>query len=224
MAKIWRKAIERGVKSLADWWKKYLKVCPPLISDWVQKETLWLQKNIKRGSIVLDVGCGWGRDLKAIAKIIKRGIGIDNDPKIIKEAKKNLAKFKNIEVFLEDAKKMHFDNNIFDYVFCLGNTFGNFGKDKYKILREIKRVAKKNGKIIISVYSEKALPERIEGYIKVGLEIKKITKEGTVYTKDGIILEQFSKRKIRKIFSKVGLNAKIIELNPISYICEAIKR
>jgi ubiquinone/menaquinone biosynthesis C-methylase UbiE len=101
MAKIWRKAIEkRGVKSLADWWKKYLKVCPPLINDWVQKETLWLQKNIKRGSIVLDVGCGWGRDLKVIAKIIKKGIGIDNDPKIIKEAKKNLTKFKNIEVFL----------------------------------------------------------------------------------------------------------------------------
>jgi 2-polyprenyl-6-hydroxyphenyl methylase/3-demethylubiquinone-9 3-methyltransferase len=225
MAKIWRKAIEkRGVKSIADWWKKYLKICPPLISDWVQKETLWLQKNIKRGSIVLDVGCGWGRDLKAIAKIVKKGIGIDNDPKIIKEAKKNLAKFKNIEVFLEDAKKMHFDNNIFDYVFCLGNTFGNFGKDKYKILREMKRVAKNNGKIILSVYSEKALPERIKGYKKVGWQIKKITKDGTVYTKDGIISEQFSKRKIKEIFKKVGLNVKIIELNPISYICEATKR
>jgi 2-polyprenyl-6-hydroxyphenyl methylase/3-demethylubiquinone-9 3-methyltransferase len=224
MAKIWRKAIERGVKSLADWWKKYLKVCPPLISDWVQKETLWLQKNIKRGSIVLDMGCGWGRDLKAIAKIVKKGIGIDNDSEIIKEAKGNLSKFKNIELFVENAKKTHFNDNTFDYVLCLGNTFGNFGKDKYKILREMKRVAKKNGKIIISVYSEKALPVRMEGYRKVVLQIKKIIKEGTVYTKEGFILEQFSKRKIRKIFSKVGLNAKIIELNPISYICEATKR
>jgi ubiquinone/menaquinone biosynthesis C-methylase UbiE len=90
---------------------------------------------------------------------------------------------------------MHFNDNTFDYVICLGNTFGNFGKDKYKILKEMKRVAKKNGKIIISVYSEKALPERIEGYKKV-VKIKKITKEGTVYTKDGLISEQFSKRKI----------------------------
>jgi ubiquinone/menaquinone biosynthesis C-methylase UbiE len=216
--------MKKRVKSLADWWKKYLKICPPLISDWVQKETLWLQKNIKRGSIVLDVGYGWGRDLKVIAKIIKKGIGIENDPKIIKEAKKNLTKFKNIEVFLEDAKKMHFEDNIFDYVLCLGNTFGNFGKNKYKILREMKRVAKNNGKIILSVYSEKALPERIKGYKKVGVKIKKITKEGTVYTKEGFILEQFSKRKIKEIFKKAGLNAKITELNQISYICKATKR
>jgi len=206
-------------KTIAEWWKKFVTVCPPLISDWIEKETLWLQQNIKRGSVVLDVGCGWGRNLKVIAKIVKKGVGIDNDPEIIKIAKRKLAKFKNIEVFLEDAEEMHFKDDTFDYVFCLGNTFGNFGRDKYKILKEIKRVAKKNGKIVISVYSENAFDERIKGYKRVGWKIKKITKEGTVYTKDGIISEQFSKRKIKEIFLKTGLNAKIIELNPISYIC-----
>ena len=189
-------------RTLAEWWKRYLKICPPLIRDWVQKETQWLLQNIKRNSVVLDVGCGWGKDLKAIAKIVKKGVGIDRDSEIIKEAKRNLAKFKNVEVFLEDALKMHFEDNTFDYVFCLGNTFGNFGRNKYKILREMKRVAKNNGKIIISVYSEKALPVRMEGYVKVGWQIKKITKDGTVYTKDGIVSEQSSKRKLKEFLKK----------------------
>jgi len=227
MAKIWRKTIEKTNikgKSIAFWWRKFLTLSLPLISDWIKRETHWLRENIKKGSIVLDVGCGWGKDLKAIAKIIQKGIGIDNDPKIIKIAKRKLTKFKNIEFFAEDTKKMNFRNNTFDYVFCLGNTFGNFGRDKYKILKEMKRVTKNNGKIILSVYSENALSERIKGYKRAGWKRKKVTKEGTVYTKDGIVSEQFSKRKIKKIFSKVGLNAKVVELNPISYICEATKR
>jgi len=175
--------------------------------------------------VVLSVGCGWGKNLKAIAKIIKKGIGIDFDSEIIKEAKRNLKKFSNIELFVENAKETHFKDNTFDYVICLGNTFGNFGRDKYKILREMKRVTKKGGKIIVSIYSEKALPVRVEGYKKVGwVIIKKSTKERTIYTKDGLTSEQFSKRKIKKIFQKVGLNVKIVELNPISYICEATKR
>ncbi len=212
------------VKAYTKWWRKYLKVCPPLISDWVKKETIYLSKNIKKGSIILDVGCGWGDDIKSIASIVRKAVGIDNDPGAIRDAKKNLSKLRNVGIFLEDAKKMHFDNNIFDYVICLGNTFGNFGRGRYKILKEMERVAKRDGKILISVYSEKALPKRIEGYVKTSWQIKKITHDGTVYTIDGLISEQFSKGKLREIFKKVGLKAKIIELNPVSYICEVKKK
>ncbi len=102
------------VKAYTKWWRKYLKVCPPLISDWVKKETIYLSKNIKKGSIILDVGCGWGDDIKSIASIVRKAVGIDNDPGAIRDAKKNLSKLRNVGIFLEDAKKMHFDNNIFE--------------------------------------------------------------------------------------------------------------
>lgn len=122
---------------------------------------------------------------------------------------------------MEDARDMHFKNNTFDYVICMSNTFGNFGKDKLKILKEMKRVAKPRGKIIISIYSEKALPTRIENYKKTEVKIKRIGKDGTVLTVEGLISEQFSKEKLKNISQKAGLNIKITELNSISYICEA---
>jgi len=216
--------VNKKIKTVAEWWKQFLQACPFLISDWVKRETYWLKNNVKKNSAVLDIGCGWGDDLKTIAKIIKSSIGIDNDLKVLKEAKNNLSRFKNIKLFLKDAKKLDFKDNTFDYVICLGNTFGNLGRDKYKALKEMKRVVKNKGKIVISVYSEKALPARIEGYKKMIWPIKRITKEGTVYVKGGIISEQFSRKKIKKIFNLAKLKVNIQELNPISYICIATKR
>jgi len=209
-----------------NWWKIYIKKSLPIIKDWLKKENLYLQKNIERNRSVLDVGCGSGRHLKLLANITKEISGIDWDKEAVKEAKKNLSKFRNIKIFLEDAQEMHFKNNTFDYIICMGNTFGDFGTDKLKILKEMKRVIKIGGKIIISVYSEKALKTRLKQYEKIGIKIQKIENDGTVYTvyTPDWFLEQFSKEKLKDIFKRAGLVVKITELNPISYICEAVKK
>jgi len=206
-----------------NWWKIYVKKALPIIKDWLKKENLYLRKNIERNKSILDVGCGFGRHLKLLSDITKEISGIDWDKEAVKDAKKNLSKFKNVKIFLEDAQKMHFKKNSFDYVICIGNTFGDFGKDKLKILKEIKRVVKRGGKIIISVYSEKALKTRLKQYKKIGIKIRKIENDGMVYTLDWFS-EQFSKEKLKDIFKKAGLAVKITELNPISYICEAVKK
>jgi ubiquinone/menaquinone biosynthesis C-methylase UbiE len=211
------------IKSIAEWWEKFLKISSPLVSDWKEKEIDFMRKNA--GGSVLDVGCGWGDDLESLAQNINEGVGIDNNRKVIKEAKKKLNYLKNIKLLIGNAENLSFKNNSFDFVICLGNTFGNLGQDKQKALREMKRVLKKDGKVIISVYSDKAFPERIRIYKKLDkLPILKIDNEKTVYVKGGIKSEQFSKEKLRKNFSQVGLKVKIKELNLISYICIATKK
>ncbi len=206
------------------WWKQAIENSSPRYREWIKKEEIWLRENIKKNSLVLDVGCGFGKDIKLLINIAKNISGIDYDREAIKEARKNLSQFRNVKIFLENAENMHFENNTFDYVICMGNTFGNFGKNKLKILKEMKRVAKRKGKIIIGVYSEKALPTRIDVYKKTKVKIKKMSKDGTVTTTEGLISEQFSKEKLKNIFKKAGLNVRIINLNSISYICEAVKK
>ena len=210
--------------SFHKWWKQAIKNPPRAYRNWIKKEEDWLLKNIKKNSLILDVGCGFGKDIKLLVNIAENITGIDYDQEAVKEAQKNLSRFRNVNVFLENARKIHFKNNTFDYVICMGNTFGNLNKDKLKILKEMKRVAKKEGRIIVCLYSEKALPTRMEVYKKTEVRIKNINRDGTVITTEGLISEQFSKEKLKNIFKKVDLDVKISELNSISYICEAVKR
>jgi 2-polyprenyl-6-hydroxyphenyl methylase/3-demethylubiquinone-9 3-methyltransferase len=205
------------------YWQKVLKNSPPLFKDWFERENLYLRKIITKNSVVLDVGCGSGKNIKEIANIAQRVVGIDNDELFFKENEKTLLEFKNVEVFLEDAQKMHFKTNTFDYTICMGATFGNFGLNKAKILKEMKRVTKKDGKIIVSVYSEKALPVRLKVYKKIGFLINKFSKDGTVIGEEGVISEQFSKEKLKNIFNEIDLDVKITKLGSIAYLCEASK-
>ncbi len=205
-----------------DYWKKFVRTTSKPVADWLKKENEFLKNNIQKNSFILDVGIGYGRNISTIVRLGKKIIGVDKSKLMLSEIKKFSKKYPNTEFFCEDAKKLHFQNNYFDYVICLGNTFGDFANHKLAILKEMKRVCKKHGKIFISVYSENALKYRIKEYKKIGINFSKIH-NGEIYTNDGLKLEQFNKEAIKKIFDATGLKVEIIKLNQISYMCVATK-
>ena len=96
---------------------------------------------------------------------------------------------------------------------------------KEKALNEMKRVVKKSGGIIISVFSEDALPERLKLYKKLKTPIKEIKKDGTVIFGFGgdNISEQFSKKQLKEMFRKAGLKLEEIKKVGIGYLCKLSK-
>jgi len=198
-----------------------LKISSPQLRDWYKKEVEYLKK-LNKNSKILDVGCGFGRHMEILAPFSNEVVGVDNNKDMIAKAKIDLKGVKNIKLLLQDATKLDLENNSFDYVICMSNTFGNFPELKLKVLSEMKRVCKKEGKIIISVYSDNAEKIRKKDYEKLGLTITKI-EDGVIYIKEGIITEEFSKKKLKDLFDEVGLKSKIIALNDISYLCELEK-
>jgi ubiquinone/menaquinone biosynthesis C-methylase UbiE len=213
----------KSKETILNFWNRVIQIYSPEIGEWIKQENLYLKKRIKKGSVVLDVGFGDGKTILEIKDTAETIIGIDKDGERFEKYKKELSKFNNIEVFLEKAQDMHFKDDTFDYVICMGNTFGNFGKIQKKALSEMKRVVKVGGIIFISVYSENALSARLDVYKKAGLSAKVISEDGTMLLGEHVFSEQFTKQKLRKVFDKAELKADIIELTHISYICELSK-
>ncbi len=97
---------------------------------------------------ILEIGVGTGKNLKYYNQNAKV-VGIDLSPKMLAKAKDKLKILRNKNIKLEeaDAQKLKFKDNSFDYVVC---TFVLCSvPDPVKALKEMKRVVKKKGKILM---------------------------------------------------------------------------
>jgi len=135
-----------------------LKVKFPLLQQFTQDYPLEViaryirarkvEKEISRNTTLLDIGCGFScYFLRRIKSKIKNGYGFDSN---IKDKK-----FSNLEIKNFTFKdSLPYESNFFDTVTMMA-TFEHFD-NIYKLLAEIKRVLKTNGKIIMTVPSEKS--------------------------------------------------------------------
>ncbi len=169
--------------------------------------SLWLKSiqaeilnkiSIPDKSSVLDVGCGSGNALKILyANNVKKLYGIDLSGLMIKKAKKKLSY--NAVLKTAGVENIPFKDNFFDYVFSF-ESFHHFS-DPDIAIKEMRRVLKKNGKLIIAdidFYFFSKLFEKLEpGCVKI-------------YNKNDF-KDLFSKNKLKlisqdKVGSFVNLN------------------
>lgn len=213
-----------NTKTNINYWENLLKNLPESYKKWFKEEKKYLQKTITSNAKVLEVGCGNGRSIFDVLSKTKNIVGIDHNDKAVADATDNFYGYSSVKIFKADATQLPFNNEEFDFVICM-TTFANFADKKFKILEEMKRVLKKSGKIIISVFSENALDERMKVYKKLGAKIKEI-KDGTVIFDnifDDNISEQFTKEQLKDIFSRVNLKIEDITKVNIAYLCTLTK-
>ncbi len=203
------------------WLYKFVdeKKMPTLIRSYLTKEEEFLIKTTPPHSSVIDFGCGFGRHLRLLSAQVRLGAGIDKDRISIAQSKEYLTRERrNIVTFVEEVTQTKFPSQTFDFAICMMNTFGNLYEKKIVALKEMKRVIKPNGKIIISVHAARAISAKIEWYTNTGFTGIQVEKN-LIYTAQGFISEHFSKKQLQKLFIKAGLSGSISHLTPISYIC-----
>lgn len=96
-----------------------------------------------RDKKVLEVGCGYGGDGKLIAEVAKQVVCTD----IYQDPRWNSMKEANLSFAIADAKKLSYPANFFDVT--LAKDLLHHIDDPHQVLRQLGRVTKKGGEIII---------------------------------------------------------------------------
>lgn len=153
--------------------------------------------NFARKRLVLDVGCGGGKNLERILKQSKQinAVGVDISPASVQVTKKKnsrAVKDGRLQVVHGQAESLPFASNLFDLVTAFETVYF---WDVEKGLAEVYRTLKKGGQLLI--VNESQSSKGIEEYEdEVGF---------TVYTKDELC-KIVKKAGFKNIRSDVGEN------------------
>jgi D-alanine-D-alanine ligase len=157
-----------------DWWSNifnslYLKTDSDVVEDLniTRKEVDLFSEilNLTADDTILDLCCGQGRHALEITRRGFKVEGLDRSRYLIQKAKAS-AKKENLSVkFKEgDARKLPFSPDNFEVVMMLGNSFGYFEtvQDDLRILKEIFRVLKPWGRLLLDVTDGEYVKEKFQ--------------------------------------------------------------
>lgn len=170
---------ERGVSEYSIGFQKYMKV----VAGSVRSRHTYLRRldtidelsgGIK-GKKVLDIGCGYGFRTIGIAK---RGasfvIGIDTDGERIREGKLFAKKYEldNVQYHVRDATHTEYKDESFDIV--IADEMIHHVDDLPALMKEIHRILRRAGIVVISDHNRLSLPSEILRTIHFGKEKQKV--------------------------------------------------
>ncbi|MEK7534185.1 MAG: class I SAM-dependent methyltransferase [Patescibacteria group bacterium] len=163
----------------------------------LQKWIDYFPAQLPKGSLILDVGCGAGRDALYLTNKGLSITGIDFSEKLIEIAKKKVRRGKFIVM---DFEKLSFPKNSFDGIWASASLYHVPRENLLGVLKKLNLVLKHDG-LFFSLY-------------RVG-EGEKFTKE----KRGNAILERFcayyKPQEIGNLLTKTGFNSIISELDVI---------
>lgn len=146
-------------------------------------------EEIEQNDFVLECACGTGAISKYVAPKCKQLIATDFSQGMLKQTWKNCRKYKNIKIRRADMTQLKCGDNRFDKVVA-GNVI-HLLEEPYAAIKELERVCKAGGKIIIPTYinaSKEGNKKAVRLFELAGVNFKR----------------QYDRNSYRKFFEEAG--------------------
>lgn len=160
--------------------------------------------NIASGSSVLDIGCGTGDDVLALAELVGpdgKVVGIDNSKSLIEEANQKLKQTQfPVEFRVGDVYKLDLADNTFDG--CRADRVFMHLHDRQQALSEMIRVTRPGGRIVVNGPDWDTLI--------VEAPDRDLTRKIIDHYVEHLVLNPWSGRELYKLLQQVGLENVVV--------------
>jgi 2-polyprenyl-6-hydroxyphenyl methylase/3-demethylubiquinone-9 3-methyltransferase len=196
------------------------------VQQYLQAELDHVMSRIQADDSVLELGCGYGRVVLALAKRAARVVGIDTASESLELGRRLAVRHEKCEFVEMDASAMSYPDHQFDVVLCIQNGICAFGVDKSRLVAEAVRVCRVGGRLIFSSYAEEFWPHRLEWFELqaahglLGEIDHEATGDGVIVCKDGFRADFMRPVEFRELWSSLGLTPEISQVDDSITFCE----
>ena len=205
------------------------EIAPERVCQYLEAEIAHAVGRLRQSDEVLELGCGYGRIARRIAREVARVVGVDTAAASLELAKRLSRATDRLDFLHMDAIDLHFPDGTFDAVLCLQNGICAFGVDQERLVKEALRVTREGGIVLLSSYSDKFWPHRLawfEAQAKEGLvgQVDRIaSKDGVIVCQDGFRAGRLTPDDFRALCSRIGIDGQVCEVEESSIFCEITK-
>lgn len=211
--------------------KRVYEIAPQRVKEYFDAEVNHVLQYIRPSSLVLELGCGYGRILPSLDRKAKSVIGIDTSFASLFHGQEMLKDLSNCFLIQMNAIQLAFHDSIFDIVVCIQNGISAFHVDQKKLILESLRVTKPNGIVLFSSYSEKFWDDRLEWFrlqstfdLLGEIDFEK-TFNGQIVCKDGFTATTISRNQFINLTSGIdNIEVETAEIDESSIFCEIKKK
>lgn len=206
--------------------RRVYEVASPRVRQYLESEIAFALERIASSDTVLELGCGYGRVLKRLAKTAAITAGIDTSHASLIMARVMMPPDAICHLSVMNAVELGFHDRLFDTVVCVQNGISAFGVDRHRLIREALRVTRRGGKGLFSTYSARFWEDRLAWFHAqadhglIGEIDEEATGDGIIVCKDGFRATTVGPEEFRSLASDLGVAPEITEVDDSSLFCE----
>jgi ubiquinone/menaquinone biosynthesis C-methylase UbiE len=205
--------------------RRCYEIAPAPIQRYLRAEIEFVLERVSDGDRVLDLGCGYGRVMPALAARAEWVVGVDTSPESLTMAA-GVAPAPACQLARMSADRLGFVDGAFDLVLCIQNGISAFKVDARALVDETVRVTRPGGHVLLSTYSPKIWAARLEWFRAqaaeglVGEIDEAATGDGVIVCKDGFTARTVTEAEFTSLTAHLPARAAIREVSESSVFCE----